>query len=322
MSTLNCGIILYGRTVSRDYDWLIGSPLLSKRDHTQLKRVFDVLGNKKEMLAEMSVKPIFCVRFPNTMVVVSFGISEFVDMQARPIRYLQGYYSSSSRGFSTSELKSILAVLKSDKKVWDSGSIGGFKALTSLVQHSVPIQGEAELELVDAAPSNEVTQDDEASTINASFNDAGYAILVDKLGTEVVTFAFGAVPEIALDFNAYGHFDLIAPISFYATREGRATVEIGKSLSLKGIRKLGKSHCSIKLEYSGRVIHSLKSDLDSKDSGQHGGTYSDGAGIGNLLNSSRELADLYDVFATETARKFDWFMSSDPSIFRSAEKRL
>jgi len=316
MSEFSCGIVLYSRTTNRDYGWLVGSSLLSKSEHASLKRVFDLLSARRQEVSQSVNKPVFCIKFARTMAVVAFGTSGVSDMQARKIRYLQGYCSLTSDGFNGAELQSILSDLQSDKMVWDSDSIGGFERLA---KNASPIQGSAEIKLVDGIDLDDGVKGDGAETIQTTFDDKGYKTLTSKLG-EVTTFAFGATPEIALDLQSYGLFDLVAPITFYSIAEGRVTIDIGKKGGV--LSAFAPIRCNFKLEYEGKAVHHSEIALQNKNLQQYYGTYSDNASIKNLLAASSEIKLGYDEFADYCRSKFQCYRSADYSVFISAQSNL
>jgi len=315
MSEFSCNIVLYSRTTNRDYGWLVSSSLLSKSEHASLKLVFDHLSALRQEIGQSANKPVFCIKFARTMAVLAFGTSGVSDMQARKIRYLQGYCSLVPNGFTAAELRSILTDLQTDKVVWDSESIGGFERLA---KNASPIQGSTKIKLLDGADLGGGASGGD-QTINATFDDTGYDILTSKLG-EVTTFAFGATPEIALDFKSFGHFDLVAPIAFYSTAEGKVTVEIGKKGGLLGA--LAPPVCNIKLEYEGKTVHSAEINLKDKNLQQYPGRYSDKESVKNLLAANSEIKQAFDEFANECESKFHWYRSADHSVFRSAQSNL
>ena len=343
MSEFDCGIVLFSRTREHlDYGWLVGARSLSTKEHSDLRNVFRLLDGVTDPTKAGSIKlgslnPVFCFKFRKTMVVVSFFESTGAsDIAGRPIRCLQGYYSSSQDGFSPSELKSILHNFKSGKMVWDNESVGGVQSLNELRKDDVPVYREAKIGLDDKAPLTSTVKSGAMDFLHTSFNEAGYTKLVNSLD-KVATFAFGALPQIELDYQAYGSFDLVAPITFYTTIEAGITIEIRRDKVLsdgkvanvlkKATKKVfGLTHYQYSMKFAGEKANPKEGELSGEELGRHLGSHSDHDSIKNLIASDSELAGLYDKFVNDIVSdgrsRFKWYKSSDYSVLRRAETKL
>lgn len=82
--------LLYSRSLSKDYRWMMIPPQVSLESLKVLNQLYNFYDTHKNIFRRSSVSPLYCINQPETTFLVSCGLSEHKDKDGRDIYCLQG----------------------------------------------------------------------------------------------------------------------------------------------------------------------------------------------------------------------------------------
>lgn len=82
--------LLYSRSLSKDYRWMIVPPKVSPESLKALNKLYNLYDKYKSIFSKASVLPLYCLNYPEMTFLVSCGKSNYKDKDGRDIYCLQG----------------------------------------------------------------------------------------------------------------------------------------------------------------------------------------------------------------------------------------
>ena len=82
--------LLYSRSLSKDYRWMIVPPKVSPESLKALNQLYNVYDKHKNTFSKASVLPLYCINHSGMTFLVSCGLSNHKDKDGRDIYCLQG----------------------------------------------------------------------------------------------------------------------------------------------------------------------------------------------------------------------------------------
>lgn len=82
--------LLYSRSFSRDYRWMIVPPQVSRESLASLNHLYNLYDQHKSAFEKSPVLPLYCLNHPEATFLVSCGLSDQKDKDGRAIYCLQG----------------------------------------------------------------------------------------------------------------------------------------------------------------------------------------------------------------------------------------
>ncbi|MFO0792659.1 MAG: hypothetical protein U0586_01210 [Candidatus Brocadiaceae bacterium] len=82
--------LLYSRSLSKDYRWMIVPQKVSEESLKVLKQLYNMFDKRKDGFHNAPVSPLYCLNHPEMTFLVSCGLSNHKDKDGRAIYCLQG----------------------------------------------------------------------------------------------------------------------------------------------------------------------------------------------------------------------------------------
>ncbi|NUO08299.1 MAG: hypothetical protein HUU08_06390 [Candidatus Brocadia sp.] len=82
--------LLYSRSLSKDYRWMIIPSKVSPESLKALNKLYNLYDKDKGAFSKSSVSPLYCLNYPEMTFLVSCGLSKHKDKEGRDIYSLQG----------------------------------------------------------------------------------------------------------------------------------------------------------------------------------------------------------------------------------------
>ena len=82
--------LLYSRSLSKDYRWMIVPPKVSSESLKALNQLYNLYDKYKNAFSNPPVLPLYCLNHPEMTFLVSCGLSNHKDKDGRDIYFLQG----------------------------------------------------------------------------------------------------------------------------------------------------------------------------------------------------------------------------------------
>ncbi|HQU31170.1 MAG: hypothetical protein HRU72_00915 [Planctomycetia bacterium] len=215
--------LLYSRSLSRDYRWMIIPPKVSLESLQALNRLYDSYDEHKHILSKSSLLPLYCLNYPETTFLVSCGLSNHKDKEGRDIYCLQGIsVPREYRRHLWFVLPWILANYDSKNllNVWRNLDFSGADAIVRRISgdcfFEIDQTDESFTEMEKGwNPPSEKLSTQESTYV--SFNEDGLkelSHLIVSAYHDCIDFAFGVTPAMTKYFN----FKIIAETDIRSKR--------------------------------------------------------------------------------------------------------
>lgn len=201
--------LLYSRSLSKDYRWMIIPPKVSSESLKALNQLYNLYDQYKHAFEKSTVLPLYCLNHPEMTFLVSCGLSNHKDKDGRDIYCLQGIsVAHEYRRHFWFILPWILANYDSEGllNTWKNIDFSGADDILRRTSedHSFKLdQLDESLAKLTQTPKSSCERLPVHEPTNISFDKDGLKALSHLLSSyhACIDFAFGATPEIIKNFN-------------------------------------------------------------------------------------------------------------------------
>lgn len=218
--------LLYSRSLSRDYRWMIIPPKISQESLKVLNQLYNLYDKYKHVFEKSSVSPLYCLNHTDVTFLVSCGLSNYKDKDGRDIYCLQGIsVTQEYRRYFWFILPWILLTNYEGKgllNIWKNIDFSGADDIVRRASEDYAFGldrlDEPLAKLIQTPGSLEKLHANEPAYI--PFDRNGLKELSHLLLSynDCTDFAFGATPEIIKKFN----FKIIAKVGHCSKRKNSA----------------------------------------------------------------------------------------------------
>ncbi len=201
--------LLYSRSLSKDYRWMIVPPKVSPESLKALNQLYNMYDKYKHTFSESSILPLYCLNHPEATFLVNCGLSNHKDKDGRDIYCLQGIsIAQEYRRHFWFILPWILANYESEGllNAWKNIDFSGADDIVHRISedHSFKLdQLDESLAELTKTPKSMVEKLPIDEPLYISFNKNGLKELSHVLSShhDCMDFAFGVTPEMVKNFD-------------------------------------------------------------------------------------------------------------------------
>ncbi len=227
--------LLYSRSLSKDYRWMIVPPGIPQESLKALNTIFNLYDKYRNIFSKSSVFPLYCLNHSGTTFLVKCSLSKHKDKEGRGIYCLQGIsVAQKHKRYLWFVLPWILANYDSEN-ILNTWSSIDFHDADNIVRR---ISGDRSFKLDQLNESiAELTHTPKAvpeklftnKPTYIPFNNDGLKKLSHLIASsyhDCVDFAFGATPEMVKAFN----FKIIAKVGSRSSVKVYPEIKTGDSI--------------------------------------------------------------------------------------------
>lgn len=228
--------LLYSRSLSKDYRWMIVPPGISQEGLRALNLIFNLYDKHKNVFSKSSVFPLYCLNYSETTFLVQCSLSNHKDKEGRGIYCLQGIsVAQKYKRHLWFILPWILANYDSEN-ILNTWSKIDFHDADNIIRRTSKDcffkldqlnESLAELTRTPKTAQGKLLIN---KPTYISFDNDGLKKLSHSIASsyhDCIDFAFGATPEMVKAFN----FKIIAKVGIHSSVKTYPEMGIGNSMS-------------------------------------------------------------------------------------------
>ncbi|MCF6155293.1 MAG: hypothetical protein E3K36_08575 [Candidatus Brocadia sp.] len=200
--------LLYSRSLSKDYRWMIVPPKVSPESLKALNQLYNLYDKYKSTFSKSPVLPLYCLNQPEATFLVSCGLSNHRDKEGRDIYCLQGISIAQEYQRHFWFILPWIVANHGSEGLLNTWKNIDFPDADDIVHriskdHSFKLDqlDESLAELTKTPKSTEKLSIDEPLYISFDKNGLKELSRVVSLHHDCMDFAFGVTPEMAKNFD-------------------------------------------------------------------------------------------------------------------------